>query len=191
MRYTEKVQMYANSAEFQKVFKENMDGMYLLSFLLTPDHAEAEECFVAGLEDCAGGSYVFREWARSWAQRTIVRNAVRIMAPRRSDYTAEPRAGSGTHSVFARTQQADFAITSILALQDFERFVFVMSVLERYSDQDCSVLLGCSRQDVRETKARALQQVAESNRLSILAEAKIDSNDRAGQPTRYQLEHYR
>ena len=47
--------MYANNAEFQKVFKENMDGMYLLSFLLTTDHAKAEECFVSGLEDCAEG----------------------------------------------------------------------------------------------------------------------------------------
>jgi DNA-directed RNA polymerase specialized sigma24 family protein len=184
MLSTEKVQMYANNAEFQKVFKENMDGMHLLSFLLTTDHAKAEECFVSGLEDCAEGSYVFREWARSWAQRTIVRNAIRMVEPRRNDYTAEPRAGSGTHCVFARTQQADFAIMSILALQDFERFVFVMSVLERYSEQDCSVLLDCSRQDVRETKTRALQHVAESNRPRILAEVEVDSNDRAGQQTR-------
>lgn len=36
------------------------------------------------------------------------------------------------------------AIASMLELEDFERLVFVMSVLERYSDQDCSVLLGCS-----------------------------------------------
>jgi len=51
----------------------------------------------------------------------------------------------------------------LVALADFERFVFVMSVLEGYSDQDCSVLLGCSEQDVRETRtlkttpARSLQ----------------------------------
>jgi DNA-directed RNA polymerase specialized sigma24 family protein len=181
---TARVRMYAVSAEFQKVFKENMDGMYLLSFLLTTDHAKAEECFVSGLEDCAEGSHVFREWARSWAQRTMIRNAIRIVEPRRKDSTAEPRAGSGTHCVFARTQHADLAITSILALEDFERFVFVMSVLERYPDQDCSVLLDCSRQDVRETKARALQHVAESNRLRILGEAEVESNDGVGQQTR-------
>lgn len=164
---TEKVQVYAASAKF----KENVDGMFLLSFLLTTDHAKAEECFVSGLEDCAEGSYVFREWARSWAQRTIIRNAIRIVEPRRKDSTSAPTARSGTHGVFARTQQADFAIASILALEDFERFVFVMSVLESYSDQDCSALLDCSRQDVRETKTRALQHVAESNRLRILPEA--------------------
>jgi hypothetical protein len=37
-------------------------------------------------------------------------------------------------------QDAPFAI--VLALEDFERFVYVLSVLERYSDQTCAVLLG-------------------------------------------------
>jgi hypothetical protein len=44
-----------------------------------------------------------------------------------------------------------------------------MSVLERYSDQDCTVLLGHSRQDVREARMRALQHVAESDRISTVA----------------------
>ena len=44
---------------------------------------------------------------------------------------------------FGRTQDIDYAIARLLRLEHFERFVFVMSVLEKYSDQDCSVLLGC------------------------------------------------
>jgi hypothetical protein len=28
-----------------------MDSLYLLSFLLTADHAKAEECFARGLDD--------------------------------------------------------------------------------------------------------------------------------------------
>ena len=150
MLSTEKVRMYANNAEFQKVFKENMDGMYLLSFLLTTDHAKAEECFVSGLEDCAEGSYVFREWARSWAQRTIVRNAIRILGPRRNDYTAEPRAGSGTHCVFARTQQADFAIMSILALQDFEHVCAVLGGRRRHNRMARPLSVADARQHVAE-----------------------------------------
>ena len=91
-------------------------------------------------------------------------------------------------AVFARTQQADFAIMSILALQDFERFCLCdVRFLERYSEQDCSVLLDCSRQDIRETKTRALQHVAESNRPRILAEVEVDSNDRAEQHKRENL----
>jgi len=151
-----------------------MDNMHFLSFLLTADLAKAEECFVSGLDDCGRGSYVFRNWARSWARRTIIQNAVRMLAPlaNRSAVIAVP---SGTlNCKFARTLEADATIASILGLEDFERFVFVMSVLERYSDQDCAVLLGCSRQDVREARMQAFLHVAESDKLR--AESALDSN---------------
>jgi hypothetical protein len=34
-----------------------------------------------------------------------------------------------------------------------------MSVLERYSDHDCALLLGCSRAEVIAARIRALQQI--------------------------------
>ena len=147
------------------MFIENMDSMHLLSFLLTADLAKAEECFVSGLEDCVEGSYVFRDWAQSWARRTIIQNAIRMLAPRRNHSTVADVPSDAVSCSFARTQDTDYAIACILQLEHFERFVFVMSVLERYSDQDCSVLLGCSRQDIGETRMRALLLVAESARL--------------------------
>jgi len=162
---TETSPAYATSIEFCRVFAENMDSMHLLSFLLTADLTKAEECFASGLEDCLKGSYVFRNWARSWARRTIIRNAVRMLASR-----ANHSAVTGAPSCrFGRTPEANAAIASILGLEDFERFVVVLSVLERYSDQDCSVLLGCSRLDVREARIRALQHVAESDRMRAVA----------------------
>jgi len=166
---TETSQAYATSTEFCRVFAENMDRIHLLSFLLTADHTKAEECFVSGLEDCVKGNYVFRDWARSWARRTIIRNAVHMLAPR-ANHSAATAAPSGPANCrFGRTQEADAAIASILGLEDFERFVFVLSVLESCSDQDCSVLLGCSRQDVRAARMRALQHVAESDRMRTVA----------------------
>ena len=54
----------------------------------------------------------------------------------------------------------DFELYRVLALENFERFVFVISVLERYSDQECALLLGCSIQDIRETRVRALEHIA-------------------------------
>jgi len=166
---TEEAQAYATSTDFCRVFLENMDSIHLLSFLLTADQTKAEECFVSGLEDCVKGNHVFRDWARSWARRTIILNAVRMLAPGRDHDTAAPVPGDPVNCKFGRTPQGDAAIASILGLGDFERFVFVMSVLERYSDQDCSVLLGCSRQDVREARMRALQHVAESDRIRSVA----------------------
>ena len=54
-------------------------------------------------------------------------------------------------------QQAE--IGAVLELEAFERFVYVITVLERYSDQECSVLLGCTRRDVVAARTRALQQI--------------------------------
>ena len=51
-------------------------------------------------------------------------------------------------------------VFAILELAPFERFVFVMSALERYSEHDCSILLGCSRGDVTAALARALPHSA-------------------------------
>jgi len=50
-------------------------------------------------------------------------------------------------------------IAAILGLEPFKRFVYVMTVLEGYSDQDCSLLLGCARRDVLAARSRALQQI--------------------------------
>jgi hypothetical protein len=174
---TETSQAYATRIEFCRVFAENMDSMHLLSFLLTADQTKAEECFVSGLEDCVEGTYVFRDWAQSWARRTIIQNAIRMLAPRKNHSTVADVPSDAVSCSFGRTRDTDYAIARILRLEHFERFVFVMSVLERYSDQDCSVLLGCSRQDVGETRMRALLHVAESDRLRTVAPSGCGSND--------------
>jgi hypothetical protein len=50
-------------------------------------------------------------------------------------------------------RDAEVAVTQLPLL---ERFVFVMSVLERYSTWDCSLLLGCSMKKVAQARQRAL-----------------------------------
>jgi len=153
---------YATSEEFCGVFTEDAAGLYLLSFLLTANHERAEQCFVAGLEDCVKHNAVFKEWARSWARRTIVRNAIHIVAPH-PDRAPGTFAGIHPEADRKRQQPQDqpAAIASILVLGDFDRFVFVMFVLERYTEKECSVLLDCSQQDVREARTRAPQRIAE------------------------------
>src|SRR5882762_4202545 len=151
---------YATSDDFRKLFTEDMDALHLLAYLLTGNHEKAEQSFVTGLEDCVDNNFVFKEWARSWAQRTIVQSAIRMMAPRP---THAPRA-RGFADRYAKLQSTlgkHPAIATVLALGDFERFVFVLSVLEGYSDQDCSILLSCSREDVRRARMRALKQISE------------------------------
>jgi hypothetical protein len=48
---------------------------------------------------------------------------------------------------------------AIVALSAFERFVFVMSVLEGQSDADCSILLNCSRPDVMIARELTLRRL--------------------------------
>ena len=65
---------YATSQHFCKMFTEDTNSLYLLSFLLTADHDKAEQCFVAGLDDCVrDDSSVFGEWSHAWARRVIGR----------------------------------------------------------------------------------------------------------------------
>ena len=149
---------YATSDDFRHVFDEDMNGLYLLSFLLIADCEKAEQCFVSGLEDSVGGRPVFKEWARSWARRTVIQNAVRVVNPRPmegSDRSNSAGADIGTKPMIGRAE-----IAAVLGLEPFDRFVYVMSVLERYSDQDCSLLLGCARREVAAARTRALQRIA-------------------------------
>jgi len=149
---------YASSDDFQRVFHEDMNGLYLLSFLLTADHEKAEQCFVSGLEDAVNGNRVFREWARSWARRVIIKNAVKVINPRPVDGSAYSSPVSVNSNGKTLPAEHQVEIAAVLGLEPFERFVYVMTVLEGYSDQDCSLLLGCARRDVLAARSRALQQ---------------------------------
>jgi len=151
---------YATSADFCRIFNEEMHSLYLLAFLLTADHETAEKCFVRGLEDSVEGNPVFKEWARSWARRTIIKNAIRVISPHPMESNGNSNSASDHSAHHLGIEQAEIA--AILELAPFERFAFVMSVLERYSDQQCSVLLGCTRRDIITARTRALQQITES-----------------------------
>jgi DNA-directed RNA polymerase specialized sigma24 family protein len=165
----EQANRYASREDFHTIFSEHLNELYQLSFLLTRDPATAERCLVGGIEDCVTGNHVFREWARSWAKRAIVQNAIREFKPRPihsnsplSDTILDVDqllSGPGGH----------FAMDAVLGLEDFERFVFVMSVLEHYSEHDCSLLLGCPAKEIREARTRALRKLIDSSHMESFA----------------------
>jgi len=152
-------QRYATRADFLKIFDEDMNGLYQLSLLLAGDHQKAERCVVSGIEDCAKENRVFREWARAWAKRVIAENAIRELNPRRTVSSS-----STIPTVFSRHWQSSgaghFDMDSVLGLADFERFVFVLCVLERYREHECALLLGCSASEVREARTQAIEELA-------------------------------
>jgi hypothetical protein len=148
---------YASSDDFRQVFDQDMNSLYLLSFLLTADREKAEQCFVSGLEDAVEGNQVFEEWARSWARRVIIINAVRSINPRPMEENSRSSSAPVSNGKTQPVEQVEIA--AVLALEPFERFVYVMTVLEGYSDHDCSLLLSCARRDVVAARTRALEQI--------------------------------
>jgi DNA-directed RNA polymerase specialized sigma24 family protein len=148
---------YAAAADFCRIFERDMNRLYLLSFLLTGNHDLSEKVFVRGMEDAHNSNPVFKEWADSWARRTIVRNAIQLIAPQPGD---DRRAVSVANENTVPVEPAELA--AVVALPAFERFAFVMSVLEHHSEQECSLLLGCTRADIVAARSRALQELGAS-----------------------------
>jgi hypothetical protein len=169
---------YASSADFCRIFDEDMNDLYLLSFLLTADREKAEQCFVSGLEDAVEGNPVFKEWARSWARRVIIQNAVRAITPRPVERRGSSRSTSVDDHDQALPPQQQVEIAGVLELEPFDRFVYVMTVLERYSDHECSLLLSCARREVLAARTRALQQLGSAMELhyKLLPNAKSQSS---------------
>jgi hypothetical protein len=139
---------YASRADYCRIFQEDMHSLYLLSFMLTANHAKAEQCYLESIEHAVKGRPVFKEWARSWCKRTVIQHAIRLVFSEGVRYESrdlwpEPSTGS--------------SIDNVTQLSQLERFVFVMSVLARYSDRECSILLNCTSQDVVDARLVALR----------------------------------
>ena len=143
---------YAVPGDFCAIFEEEMNTLYSLALLLTGEHQAAEACFVSALEDCRNGTDVFREWARSWSRRAIVKQAIRRVHPRPNQ--AAQGGISGAASIAG----------VLFEMATFERFVFAMTVLEHYSVRESAMLLDCSIREVEAARIRALQFIAAASR---------------------------
>jgi hypothetical protein len=153
---------YATTDDLRKRSTGGISSLYLLSFLLTGNRKEAKQCFVAGLAGCVDGNPAFKKWANSWARRIIVHNAIQIKSPHVSQPGLETRASRSANEYTLPKNALRYApFTSVLALEDFERFVYVLSVLEVYTDRNCAILLDGSVQEIVEARLRALHRIAE------------------------------
>ena len=152
---------YATRSDFCRIYLEQVNSLYLLSLLLTADPQKAEKCFVLGFDDSINNNSVFKERANLWARRCIILQAIRLLCPRPSDETAlnEARLPQLVGDVPAEVRaHPNFA--RIARLNSFERFVFIMSVVEKYSLEECSLLLGCFRRDVINARTGAIRDLA-------------------------------
>ena len=161
----ERATEYASCKDFKQIFTEDMAGLHRLAFLLTADHAKAEQCFVAGLEDSIHGNPVFRQWARAWSKRAIIQSAIKAIAPAPVRYSAIPE----TAETHWENQDVESIAAIVASWEPFERFVFVMAVLEGYGLRECAALLACPLQDVITAKSIAMQRLAGQSATEVLS----------------------
>jgi len=164
----ERATPYLTVTDFSNIFNEEMHSLYLLAFLLTADHDKAEECLVSAMGECVEGVGVFTDWARSWTRGAVLKRAIQMVMP------APEHADSVSLISLERsdTPAENNPFAAILLLDAFERFVFVMSILEGQSDEECAVLLRCSRRDVTIARVLALKRQSSTD---VLAEEFLQS----------------
>jgi hypothetical protein len=157
---------FATCKDFQKIFTDEMGSLHLLALLLTANEHKAQQSFVAGLEDSIQGNPVFQQWARSWSKRAVIKNAIKEVAPvagRPDGVTLQERARAAALNVSlleTHDAQKDACLAAVLELEAFPRFVFVMTILEHFSDRECATLLGATMQDIADAKLQAVEQLA-------------------------------
>jgi DNA-directed RNA polymerase specialized sigma24 family protein len=150
----------ATTTDFCQIFETDMNRLYRLSFLLTGDEPTAEQCFLGGLQMAQEGNPIFNNWAEAWARRMIILDAIRVLHPQLIFDTSESFGRVAGDCAADRIE-----IAEIVKLPAFERFSFVMSVLEGYSDYECSLHLGCTRATVAAARVRAFERIGRAAEL--------------------------
>lgn len=150
---------YATAPDFRAVFANDRRGLHRLSLLLLGSEENTEQCIQRALDECIEAASVFQPFAKSWARRCIIRTALQLTDMRKqgSPHAVHPALSTDNPGLHARE-----VCSNIIALPGLQRFVFVMSALEQYNDQECSLLLRCSRNDVCDARARTWRHMEEA-----------------------------
>jgi DNA-directed RNA polymerase specialized sigma24 family protein len=159
-RAEEDARRYISGKSFCNLFSDRMAEFYQLAFLLTADPTLTEECFIAALEDCISASNVSRDWAHTWARRAIVKNAVRIVKDCTLHGPSSQTDRDGGEKIPNAAGFVRPEFDAILALPIFDRFVFVLSLLERFPAGEISSLLGRPIKEVLQARISALLEAA-------------------------------
>jgi DNA-directed RNA polymerase specialized sigma24 family protein len=157
---------YAQVADFCEVFEKDMKPLYLLAFLLTANHKDAEQCFASVAQDWEANS-VFKAWIASWIKRRLVTRAIHIV------FFDFARTGEQRNLWWegAEELRVSRAVNAVTSLEDLERFVFVMSVLEGYTSRECSLLLKCAAERIVPLWVQASRRLAASDPFFVATPA--------------------
>ena len=151
--------IHAVWGDFCNAFVKDTKPLYLLAFLLTANHQDAEQCFATALE-AATEATVFRDWVRPWIRRTLIKAAIHRVLRRPGD-NAQAR------DCWWDSDAGTSLLNAVARLGSLERLVFVMAVLEGYSIKECSLLLDCSEQATVTARLQALKDLSSDRALGV------------------------
>lgn len=153
--------IYAKTSDFAGIFLRDMDRLFQLGLLLTGTASDAERCLLVALDFCTDGTMVLSQWVPSWTRRSVIKSAIKIMSLTLTsrNHTDNQNFSQGNHEKEIRWG-TKHVLDNVCNLPTFDRFVFVMSVLEKFPGRECSVLLNCTARDIFAARIRALRQLA-------------------------------
>jgi hypothetical protein len=160
---------YASKEEFASAFECERVGLIRLALLLTANHEAAKRCIILAFRECIASSSVSKGWALSWARRMVIRNAISLVTGTGGQSFVNTNHDANNGLIAFSPDDSLGAIAeseSILDLPEFDRFVFVICLLERYSMLDCALLLGRSPRDINDARQRVVNQVGQIDELS-------------------------
>jgi hypothetical protein len=162
---------YATGADFCTILENEMASFYLLAFLLTANHKDAERCFIAMADQALAEQVVFKESVRPGLKRALIKIAIQVVSPAMGKSSSSHDSWGVQQSI----EGCNYEIDAVTRLNPLERFVFVMTVLEGYSSWECSTLLGCAVNRVRQVRAKSLLTLPEPSALATRVEKMISS----------------
>jgi hypothetical protein len=148
---------HASPAEVVACFQDQTNALGRLAFLITGDHAAADQAIVQACEVTLQGNTPFRDWLLEWAKVATITAALSHQGKAIRMYEAmykDRRCSHGEHicqldderraDSLALILQMD-AQTIIAELDPLCRAILVLRIAIRSSIQDCSLRLNVSR----------------------------------------------
>jgi DNA-directed RNA polymerase specialized sigma24 family protein len=166
---------YAEQADFCEVFERNLEPFYLLAFLLTTNHKEAEHCLEETIEEAFRENSVFKAWVGPWVKRCLIKKAIHVVSSHVS------ASGESRNLWYEGAQEPgrSAVVNAISCLETLERCAFVTSILEGYSARECSLLLNCTTESVVHLRVRASCRLAASGPLFAENLARLSSRPKS------------
>jgi DNA-directed RNA polymerase specialized sigma24 family protein len=132
-------------------FDRERVGLHSLAQLLTGNSEIARRCLALAFRECIMSDSVSKGWVLSWARRTVIRNAIRLLTRGQSLSSTCAESDNGSPAFALEAPCVADGSEWILGLPECDRLVYVICVLERYSTQDCALLLGKSVREIYRT----------------------------------------